>query len=348
MSSLRLELPAPVTGRLRAVDELKGVAIILVVLYHAGGVLVWNNLFHFDLGVDLFVILSGLGLGFGSHYGSAGAFLARRFIRVLPGYWFVLTGFWIANTRLLGSHYAGANLWIHYLGVQGWCGDGYGFAINDSFWYISLILALYVAYCPVHAWLDFPDRVLLAGAAVTALVVFVFAVSPGYSELMGHLALRIPGFFFGLLAGRFLRAGRIEFRLGPVLVFGLTLLFYLSWTQDLVPATAVIGLSLIGAYLFAVRPLVPSPLARPMTGVLKFLGDHSLEIFLIHQPLIREYNFYCYRQWFHDGAPTPGRLLLGIGAGLAVTLALSVALHRLLLQIPLPFPPSRRPEPAAG
>ena len=58
---LKLELPAPVTGRLAVLDELKGLAIILVILYHAGGVLVWSNDFHGDVGVDIFVILSGIG-----------------------------------------------------------------------------------------------------------------------------------------------------------------------------------------------------------------------------------------------------------------------------------------------
>jgi len=31
MASLRLELPAPVTGRVGALDELRGVAILLVI-----------------------------------------------------------------------------------------------------------------------------------------------------------------------------------------------------------------------------------------------------------------------------------------------------------------------------
>lgn len=342
MSSLRLELPAPVTGRLQAVDELKGIAIILVVLYHIGGVLVWGNLLHLDLGVDLFVILSGLGLGFGAHYQGAGSFLARRFVRILPAYWILLTLFWFANTHLLNSQYSASNLWIHYLGLQGWFGDEYGFAINDSFWYISLILALYLAYAACHALIECPDRLLLAGAALTGIVAFIFSFSIGYKELMGHLVLRIPGFFIGLLAGRLLKAGQIELKLGPVLFFALALLFYVSWTQDLVPATPLMGLSLIGLFLFAIKPLAPAIPLKSAAAILKFLGDHSLEIFLIHQPLIREYNYYLYRRWLHLGTPDTAQLLLGIAAGLAVTLGLSVVLHRLLRRIPLPFPSANR------
>jgi peptidoglycan/LPS O-acetylase OafA/YrhL len=212
---------------------------------------------------------------------------------------------------------------------------------------VTLILALYVFYCPCQALAAHPDRLLLAGAAISAAIAFVFMFSPGYTGLMGHLVLRIPGFFFGLLAGRLLKTGALELKLGPPLVFALLLLFYVPWTAGVVFYTPIVGLSLIGLYLFAGRGRLPSPRGRPLARTLKFLGDHSLEIFLIHQPLIREYNYYIYRQWFHNGAPGPAQLLLGIVVGAALAVALSVALHRLLQYIPLPFSPSR-PAPAAG
>jgi peptidoglycan/LPS O-acetylase OafA/YrhL len=339
MSAFRVSLRAPATGRLEGVDELKGVAIVLVVLYHAGGVLVWNNPFHFDLGVDLFVVLSGVGLGFGfgAHYASAGRFLARRLVRILPAYWLVLALCWAGSAYLLQVHYTAANLWIHFAGLQSWFGDETGFAINDSFWYLSLIIALYVFYCPCHALLRSPDRLLLAGGAISALLAWIFVLTPGDLELTGHLALRVPGFFLGLLLGRLLRTGNLEFPLGPVLVFGAGLLLYVPYLYGVVFYTPAAGLSLMGVYLFLVRRRGGSgPAAWPQRA-LKFLGDRSLEIFLIHQPLIREYNYYAYRTWFHNGTPGTGLLLIGIAAGLALTLVLSAGLHRLLLRIPLPF-----------
>jgi peptidoglycan/LPS O-acetylase OafA/YrhL len=343
MSVLRLELPPPARGRLEAVDELKGIAIILVVLYHAGGVLVWANDFHFDLGVDLFIILSGIGLGFGAHYAGAGAFLARRLVRILPAYWLVLTACWFGGVTFLNGRYSAANLWIHYLGLQGWLGDDYAFALNDSFWYVTLILTLYVLYCACRTLLDSPEQLLLAGAAISAFIAFIFTYSAGYTALMGHLALRVPGFFAGLLLGRLLKVGRIEFKLGPPLAFALLLLCYVPYTQGVLAYTPVVGLSLIGIYLFAAKRLALLSPGTPLARALRFLGDHSLEIFLIHQPLIREYNYYAYRRWFNNGAPGTWPLLAGILAGLAATLVLSLALHWLLQKIPLPFPPSRAP-----
>jgi len=82
MAGLRLELPAPVAGRIPALDELRGVAILLVILYHVGGVLGMDNALHGEVGVDMFVILSGAGLALSQSQGGAGQFLLRRFRRI--------------------------------------------------------------------------------------------------------------------------------------------------------------------------------------------------------------------------------------------------------------------------
>ncbi len=338
MGAFRFNLPAPVTGRLRAVDELKGVAIILIVLYHAGGVMVWNNLLHLDVGVDLFVILSGIGLGFGAHYTGAASFLARRFTRILPAYWLILTLCWVCNTHFLGEHYSSTNLWIHYLGIQGAVGGQYIFAINDSFWFITLIVGLYVLYCPSHALQDSPEQLLLLGAASSALVAFLLRFSPGYEGLIGFIATRMPGFFIGLLLGRLLKTGRIEFRIGPVLAVAVLLLVYLPGLFGVVYYSPLVALSLMAAYLFGVKRLVPMAIEKPAARTLKFLGDHSLEIFLIHQPLIRDYNFYLYWRWFANASPSAGLRAVGIACALSVTVALSMALHWLLQKIYLPLP----------
>ena len=55
-----------------------------MVIYHAGGVLVWQNLLHGDLGVDIFVILSGVGLALSQRSEPPVAFMRRRLIRIMP------------------------------------------------------------------------------------------------------------------------------------------------------------------------------------------------------------------------------------------------------------------------
>jgi len=132
VSACTLSLDRPVAGRLPVLDELKGLAIVLVLLYHAGGALLWRNLLHGDLGVDIFVILSGVGLVLGSGADApAGTFLKRRLRRILPTYWLLLTAYLVLNTHYLQHRYTGFNIAVHYLGIHGWFGDGYAMSSND-------------------------------------------------------------------------------------------------------------------------------------------------------------------------------------------------------------------------
>ena len=104
-------------------DELKGVAILLVVLYHAGGVLVWNNYLHGDLGVDIFVILSGLGLAMSSRYGGAREFLTRRLWRIMPAYWIALDGLSRGAEPIFLQHPCPSTTWSCIsLGIHAWLG----------------------------------------------------------------------------------------------------------------------------------------------------------------------------------------------------------------------------------
>ncbi len=100
--------------RLEGVEAGRGVAALLVVLYHAalhvegdipGSVVLWG-LPHFGhAGVDFFFVLSGFIISFvhRSDLGRPdrlGHYLERRFTRVFPFYWFVL-GFSLLDTWLL-------------------------------------------------------------------------------------------------------------------------------------------------------------------------------------------------------------------------------------------------------
>src|ERR1700678_2076161 len=146
MPTLELKVPQRLGGRLDAIDELKGLAILLIILYHAGGVLVWQNFLHGDLGVDIFVLLSGVGIALSSRVETAGQFLRRRLWRIFPAYWIVLTAYLLGNAFLLHQPYTPFNVAVHYLGLQGLFGDAIGFSIDDSFWFITLIVGWYVVY----------------------------------------------------------------------------------------------------------------------------------------------------------------------------------------------------------
>lgn len=329
MTPLRLSLPTPAGGRVAALDELKGVAIILVILYHAGGVLGWNNEFHGELGVDIFVILSGMGLALSASCPGVGRYLSRRFWRIYPAYWAALALFLAADALLRGTTFTAADILLHVLGIHAWFGDAHAMNINDSFWYITLIVSLYVLYLPLRGLVARPDRLLLAGALISFILAFA-NLRANRPVAFGHLSLRLPGFFVGLLAGRLMKTGHLEINLSAALAAAMMVIFYAPFTQGFLFAPVWVGCALMAAYAFLLRPVLPGA-AR---GALRYLGDRSLEIFLIHQPLIREYNVYVLLRFFPHAGITPWTLTAGMLVGLAVALALSSGLHWLLGKIP--------------
>jgi peptidoglycan/LPS O-acetylase OafA/YrhL len=329
MSEIKIELPGRTTGHLPVLDELKGFAIVLVILYHAGGVLVWQNFLHGDLGVDIFIILSGIGLALSSRTESTATFMRRRLVRILPAYWIVLTAYWICNTHYLQHHYTPANLALHYLGVHGWFGDGFAMSINDSFWFVTLIITLYLLFCAVRSLATDIGRILFVGAAFSCVFACVLFAT-NQSGSFGHLGLRVPGFFAGLIIGQILREGRIRLSLDWPLFCAALLFAYVPYVPGIIFFTPFAALALMGAYTFLWKRFAPPRAQSGVTRVLTFLGNHSLEIFLIHQPLIRDYNYYLHGRWFNIPVPSPTGLVVGIVAGLAVTLIVSVELRSLL------------------
>jgi len=342
MPSLRLELPAPVAGRVGALDELKGVAILLVILNHVGGVLNLSAAPHGEVGVDMFVILSGVGLTLGPATGGAARFLARRFWRIYPAYWIALTAFLLGDALFLSRHFSTEDILLHYLGIHGWFGDRYALSINESFWFVTLIVSLYVVYLPLRRFVDRPDVLLLLGAVVS-LAPTLYYYHTSQPVEFDHLSLRIPGFFLGLLFGRLLKTGRLDIPASVALGGAFLLVFYVPYTQNFIFTTVWVGGALMVAYAFAIRPFM----SAATRGALRFLGDRSLEIFLIHQPLIRDYNILVQSRLFPDSAPpTPWALTAGIFVALAVTIAVSSALHSLLLRLPAPGRDRGPPEAA--
>ncbi len=310
-------------------DELKGLAILMVVIYHAGGVLGWSNQFQADLGVDIFVILSGIGLTIGGSYPGAGPFLWRRLVRIFPAYWIALGLFLWLNATYLDKHYTAANIGLHILGIHAWFGDAYAVAINDSFWFITLILTLYLLFIGLERWRHQPERLLLAGAIISVGVIFAYQIA-GQPSVYRHIGLRLPGFFIGMVIGNLLRTGRVSAQLGAALAAAFFIVAYVPSLRGIILASTITGLAVMGFYAFVLRRPFDRATEGAIPRVLTFLGNHSLEIFLLHQPLIRDFNIVVQLRVLKRPGLTPESLIIGMVIAFLVTLVLSELLQRLL------------------
>lgn len=108
------------TSRINGLDTLRAAAIALVLMYHYGVVVGGKEFGYFGkigwVGVDLFFVLSGYLIGNQILQGlaqrgefSLKVFFARRLLRTLPNYYFVLAVYFIFSVALSGSNTA--SLW---------------------------------------------------------------------------------------------------------------------------------------------------------------------------------------------------------------------------------------------
>ena len=242
------------------------------------------------LGVDLFILLSGLGL-----YGSIvrnnelsfPQYFLRRCKRVLPAYWLVVGVYslWLClHGRIPLTTAAWSLSTLHY-----W------FNIPGSFnWYIPAILVFYIL-APFWAKLLRRCRYKLP------LTLFMFALSYGLYRLcivlgysyIGDFLFRIPPFALGLLVGSYLVEERpltkrhIAMWCG-IAVCGLlwALLFYRLGIY--LPLCYLFNM-LVVPFCLLVAKLISLIHWQPFHRFLSLLGESSLEIYLLNVIFTREH-----------------------------------------------------------
>jgi peptidoglycan/LPS O-acetylase OafA/YrhL len=328
MRAIRLDVAPRIAGagRIAAIDELKGVAIILVLVYHCTGILGIPNYAHGEIGVDIFLILSGMTLAAFSATTPLRDFVLRRFLRIYPSYWLSLGLFiW------LGDHYLGGprpweNIWQHVIGIQAFSRHAYFSDFSESFWFVSLILAAYAAFACIRSRLEDLSLVFGACGLLTALAVVLYQEN-GHQGGLIHLAVRIPSFFAGVVAGRLLGAGTAQIRLNLPLGLGLLCFYYLTFFRGVSCNYTIPAVGIVLTWMALRQFLVGSAPGRVAARALALLGVISYEIFLFHQPLVGDMNLFAYHVFLKVPNPSAAQIRLGILIALGVTLAISVPVH---------------------
>jgi peptidoglycan/LPS O-acetylase OafA/YrhL len=335
--------------RIDAVDELKGLAIALIILYHSQGVLGIANWPHGEIGVDIFLILSGFTLAVNSVDMPLGQYFLRRFARIYPPYWLALGATLILQRRLFGTTKSWEDIWQHFVGLHAYSRLPYFADISDSFWFISLILAAYLAFAFIRRRLDDLSLIVAVTGALTLIA------TAGYEHFdhaggLISLAIRIPDFFVGVMAGRLLSAGTAEIRLNLVLGLGLLCFYVQTFFLNTTNIYTLPAAGIIATWIGLRHHLVATRQGRVFLTAFALLGLISYEVYLFHQPIIRDYSAYFYNHVLDTPAPSKLQLFRGIFVGLGVTLAVSAAVHMAFewLWRHFRFRPAGRLAPAPG
>ena len=288
-------------------NEHMGVAILIIILFHVA--LPRSDAFFGlrrvgNIGVDIFLFLSGIGLWFSWAKSNAPTFLSRwwqfyrrRLLRVYPT-WLV-----IACLYYIPRYHHGMELWADGHGLIDLMGDiliNWDFWLHDelTFWYIPAILFLYavspfymslVIRHPIYRWLP---------VAMIMWCILVQYVTPIH-EAVGHLEIfwsRVPIFFIGInMAAAVKRKETMDgasiWMIGLMFVMALASSIFLEQVKHgqfplflermlYIPLTVTTILLLNRIF---------RRLPDTVNKVFRLVGTLSLEAYLIHDHFVLEY-----------------------------------------------------------
>lgn len=315
--------------------ELKGVAILMVVLSHVGYFLVSDTRFLWPLsiaagiGVDLFLFLSGFGLAASQTKKPLRPleFYWKRLRHLFLPVWLALAVFFSLDYFFVHSGYSGQYIIQSFLGIFRQA-DLYN-DVNSPFWYLTFILGAYLLF----PWV-FSKKYPWISAIAMALAGYLFVFfKPAYFSGIIHmyrlhyLAFPLGILIFwavGLIPSGFLEkafaTGRAAFFRWLALLLGLAVFIYANidsgiggdpTKQQLMSLLGVLGLTLV----FSLKKID--------FRLLSLFGLYSYEIYIWHWPIMYRYDFLF--QYLPAWLATALYLAFFLGFGLLVSRLITIS-----------------------
>lgn len=283
---------------------LMGIAMLIIILFHVD--LARSDIFFGlrrmgNLGVDMFLFLSGVGLWFSwMKTPSCRHFYFRRLVRIYPAWLIIACLYYIPRLHVHDT----ASL----VNLVGEIGFNWNFWLHDelNFWYIPAIMMLYlfappymklIGRHPVYRWLP---------VVMIMWCILVEWVTPIH-HAVGHLEIfwsRVPIFFIGINMGEMVRQKRTIDGQGIwmlIIMFVMTSVscFFLEQERHgqfplFVERMLYIPLT-ITFILLCNRVLRRTP--RWVNASLAFVGALSLECYLIHLHFVLDYLPKSWSYW---------------------------------------------------
>jgi len=296
-------------------NVLFGIATLWIGLFHSDGLSVshyTDNQFLIDafgffkgtgnVGVDMFLFLSGIGLFFSfSKDSNVVSFWKKRLMRVLPSAFLICTFyvcFRYVNGRFTsGFEYFFSRMTFTYFFIRG----------ERVFWFISLILALYIVF-PIFykvierfRWKGMVGLIVL----VVAFTMFLRAFKPGVYANIEIALCRVPVFIIGIWAGKFVMEKK-EININWLFAFlgvAIASLVFLGCFSDIMKgaipnyskevdeirwiflyryASCPLGISLVVLDSYVITELRKRGQCNLLRNFFEFVGMYSMEYYMIY------------------------------------------------------------------
>lgn len=282
-------------------NSLMGFAILWIIVYHFYLVIqpIDQSVFPVRIGyggVDIFLLLSGLGLYYSYTVGgvSLKRFYYKRLIRVLPAFWIVVIVYDIITHNIGVAtifRMSTLGLWLPF--------------VPYSYWYISAILVFYLFFpLYMHFYVKYKEKclkvVFVLGVILTSLYT-IMNHSDNYRNEVVFFLSRIPIFFIGVSLGRLSMENRRVsikqmFRLAVGAIIAFVFLYYLFFIQDDYNRFFINNTALDNYPFILIAPFICLFLpglfhfSSLITKIMSFLGGISLELYLIHLKIIYQFK----------------------------------------------------------
>lgn len=276
---------------------LMGVAMICVFIFHSMGdwmpTFIHNIAKKGDVGVDIFLFLSAIGLTFSlTKNPDILDFYKRRALRIMPTYWFVMTCvylfvFVMTSVHLMPDNYypIPRNLWEIvqvYTTIGYWVKGGIFYL-----WYIPAILLLYLVFPFVHKLFESYRWTYILALVPGAVITFC---PPNIEWYHNCLLYRVGIFLWGgIFSMEFLQKNRNVNVWSMYLMGIMSFLFYVIRSEMNLGAITRIAEEILffvalPCILVCVTWLCRIKWIASFTG---FVGKVSLEFYLIHEFTMR-------------------------------------------------------------
>lgn len=268
---------------------IMGLATIMIVIFHSylkfDKCLHINNfsinsiLLKLNSGVDLFLLLSGIGLYYSWHNDpNLKHFYKKRALRILPTLFIFITLWSIyINPNLTFGKYLKSIFLIDF-----WANGQRGF------WYFSLLIPLYLIYPLIH---NLYDKYNLKGFISALLISFfitilIYLFIPNYYNIWNIALFRIPPFLIGAWFGKMAFEKK---KFNKALLFFVTIIFILLIfiygkvkfnSIEMMRLTEIIFSICI---LFIFSTICYRHNLKRTKNFLTWIGKYSMEIYLIFE-----------------------------------------------------------------
>lgn len=304
-------------NRFTGLDLIKVIAISWICLYHLldfynnwqlgtmyGGGQYWDYFFkdggYFSaliktfiglgvIGVNLFIIASGLGLAISANKRKVDyrAFIAKRLWRILPAYWIALFALFLIQIYH-GQVVDYFDYLVHFLGISNFFPQ-YVLSISAPLWFIGTILQLYLLFPPLLRLAKKSPALLI----LLAVVCQVF-VGPKLMEFFGggrFFTEYIVDFSVGIIIGnaliknpRLFARGKWLLLFVPLIISLWIILFKNVYSYHFAGALVY---QILAASLFVLLFLLGGKMEK-FSKSLALLSSLSFIVFLTHYVLITE------------------------------------------------------------